>query len=114
MKMSEVSYLQEKMELLFKFPIIKANIEFIQKDFETAYEKALDTDMPEEVPKEHLQNLKSDLFTAFCHGVRMASYTDSSYRNNFKLPKEVMDQMSKPKIITPDNDIKVPPKKIIT
>jgi hypothetical protein len=113
MKLSEVTYNKDKIALLFRFPIIKANLPHIQKDFESAYEKALDQDMPDTIPEDHLQNLKTDLFTAFCHGVRMATYTDSVYRQNFVLPEEVMQEMNK-KIITPDQNIKTPPKKIIT
>lgn len=113
MKMNEVDYDKDKITLLFEFPIIKANLPHIQKDFEVAYEKALDTDMPEHVPEDYISKLKTDLFTAFCHGVRMATYTDSSYRNNFTLPEEVMKKMQN-KIILPDNEIKTPPQKIIT
>ena len=113
MKMKDVSYNQEKIELLFKFPIIKANLELLKIDFEGAYDTALNTDMPEEVPETHLESLKSDLFTAFCHGARLATYTDSNYRRGFNLPTEVMDEMRKSKIILPDNEIKTPSKKLI-
>ena len=113
MKMIDVDYLQEKIELLFKFPIVKANLEMLKLDFEEAYKTALETEMPEEVPETHLQTLKSDLFTAFCHGARIATYTDSNYRKQFNLPLEIVDEMKKSKIIVPDKEIKTAPKKLI-
>jgi hypothetical protein len=118
MKMIDVEYKEEKITLLFKFPIIKANLAGLKEDFEKVYTAALNTDMAEEVPEEHLQNMKTDLFTAFCHGARISTDLNSSFRKQFVLPEEVMNKISeikKPSLILPNNEIKQPvkPKLII-
>ena len=113
MKMKDASYVEDKITLLMSFPVIKENLEFLKLDFERVYKGPLDQDDPEEVPEDHLSNMKSDLFSAFCHGCRISADMASEFRQNFKLPKHIMEEISKPKIITPDNDIKTPGK-IIT
>lgn len=111
MKLEEVNYSEDKISPLFKFPIIKANLASLKKDFEAMYEKAFDHIEEDQVPMSHLEGLKSDLFCAFCHGAKSALYVNSSLRQNFSLPEEEMKSMSK--IITPDNDIQRPKKDLI-
>ena len=107
MKMRDAEFLEEKLTLLMDFPIIKANIQSLIKDFDRVYEGALSTDHPEEVPEIHLRTLKTDLLTAFCHGAKEATFLESEFRKNFSLPKEIMDEISKPKIILPDSKLTI-------
>lgn len=105
MKLTDVTLLPEKMEILLNIPLIKCNFDYILSDFERVYKEVLNQEMPENIPEEHLRQLKSDIFTAFCHGIKEATHMESAFRQNFTLPPEIMEQLAKPKIIQPDKKI---------
>ena len=113
MKMSEVEIKTDVKERLKKHPLIEVNYKSLIMDFNIIYKDVLDQDHPEEMPKHHLEEIKSNLFSAFCYGAVSATDTSSNFRRNFNLPKDVMEKISKKKIITPDNSIQVPKKDLI-
>lgn len=107
MKMRDVEFMEEKVTLLMNFPIIKANLKSLIKDFDRVYEGVLSVDHPEEIPEKHLSQMKSDLLTAFCHGAKEATFLESEFRKNFNLPKEILDGIAKQKLILPDNKLSI-------
>lgn len=113
MKFEDIEYSEEKIVPLYKFPIIKANLTSLKKDFESMYGKAFDHIEEDQVPLSHLEGLKSDLFCAFCHGAKAALYINSSTRQNFNLPEETMKEMNKSKIIMPNDNFDQPKKDLI-
>lgn len=112
MKLSEVSYVGEKLERLQGNELIEVNLQAIIRDFEKKYSDVFEQEMPEEIPESHLKNLKSDLLTAFAYGMEQATDTKSEFRKHFKLPKKVMENLNN--IVLPNEGIVTPEKKIIT
>jgi len=108
MNLNEVDFSEATLENLNHKPLIRDNLENIQKDFESIYDVVLSQDFGD-TPEEALVKIKGDLFTAFCHGAQMATRVESNFRKNFVLPKEFGGGS---KIITPDTEIIQPKKKL--
>lgn len=112
MKMSEVTIKEDVEKLLKAHELIKVNYNSIMSDFNIIYADVLNQDHPEELPKEQLQEIKSNIFSAFCYGVVVATDTKSTFRQNFNLPKSVQEKIAN-KLILPDKEIKTTNKKLV-
>lgn len=100
--MSEVEILEGVKDQLMAHPLISVNYTSLEKDFSFLYKDTLEVDQPEEVPEAALVEAKSNLFMAFCWGAVTATDGNSTFRRNFNLPKKVLEQMGKKKIIGPN------------
>ena len=109
MKMNEVGFDETTIANLNTKPLLRDNLKNIEKDFESIYDKVLEQELGESLPIEGVIKIKSDLFTAFCHGVQMATRVGSNFRKGFITPKEFGGKTT---IITADMDIVVPSKKL--
>ena len=107
MKMQDVDYLVDVLAATKDSqPLIRDNLTGMKKDFERVFKDTLEMDQPEHIPLEALQGMKTDMLMTFCWGMCEATNRHSSFRTSFNLPKEVIAEMTKKKIITPDNGIK--------
>ena len=87
--------------------ILNENIKNIEIDFIKMYNTSLST---ENLTKDQVGQIKSDLFIAFCYGLLTGSDTTSAFRRSFNLPD---DMNPAKKIIDPNDRSKLPNSGII-
>lgn len=100
MKLNEVSISRECKDNLMSHELISVNYNGLKADFETHYVKYFDTEMG--LTEEQAINAKSNMFDTFCTGAIVATNNKSNFRRNFNLPKSVIEEMNKPKVIVPE------------
>ena len=110
-KLIDAPYSPELMAKIREHELIDANVGALKEDFHRVYKEVLDQELP--LPAEHCGKIKTDLFAAFARGAVVATDTTSAFRKNFNLPKSVIEEMKKPDLILPNNEIKKPTGKII-
>lgn len=100
MKLNQVAISEDVKTHLKNNELLAVNLNSLKDDFERHYVDYFDTEM--EITEEMAILSKSSMFETFCMGAVIATDTKSCFRRNFSLPKSVIDEMNKPKIIQPE------------
>jgi hypothetical protein len=96
MKMADINITEPVVEHLKAINLIRVNYDSLLVDFSKQYYDYMMFDHPPEVPEGMLQEMKSNLFTAFCFGALIAVDPASTFRQNFTLPQEVVSKIAQP------------------